>query len=328
VDIVTAATGALFAASLLVSLIAGFVFAFAVVVMPGLRELDDGSFIRAFQRIDGVIQKGDLLFGSVFLGATVALAAAVGLGIPVLHGLDRALLLAAGAIYVLGVLVPTGVVNVPLNNRLQRLDVDELGPEQRRAARRAFEPPWNRWNRIRTALACVSAAVLMLLLTDASIPAPRSEGAESSGPEVVVRRLIDAINRQDSEALRDVIHQDYVYRAPGEELHGIGGLEGLLSAYRQGFPDFQIVIDDAFGDQDRVAILFTFTGTHLGELMGVPPTGESVSVQGTILSRVADGKIVEEWELIDQLTMYQQLGMTESRQASSHGTRSGQGGAP
>ena len=96
--------------------------------------------------------------------------------------------------------------------------------------------------------------------------------------EVVVRRLIDAINRQDSEALRDVIHPDYVYRAPGEELHGIGGLEGLLSAYRQGFPDFEIVIDDVFGDEDRVAILFTFTGTHLGELMGVPPTGESVSV--------------------------------------------------
>lgn len=155
---------ALFTATLLVSLVAGFVFAFAVVVMPGIKELDDGDFIRAFQHIDGIIQRGDPLFGLVFVGSIVALLAAVGLGGTALAGLDRVVLLVAGAIYVAGVLIPTGAVNVPLNNQLQRLDIDTLDSEQKHSARLAFEPRWNRWNRIRTALACVSAALLTMLL--------------------------------------------------------------------------------------------------------------------------------------------------------------------
>jgi uncharacterized membrane protein len=160
----TAGVAALWLATLLVSLVAGFLFAFAVVVMPGIRELDDGDFIRAFQRIDGVIQGGDPLFGLVFVGSVVSLLAAVALGVPAEAGLERVLLLAAGGIYVAGVLIPTGTVNVPLNNRLQRLDVDALDLAQLRAAREMFEPRWNRWNRIRTALACVSAALMTSLL--------------------------------------------------------------------------------------------------------------------------------------------------------------------
>lgn len=160
----TAVSVALVAATFSVSLVAGFVFAFAVVVMPGIRSLDDADFIRSFQRIDGVIQRGDPLFGTVFIGSIVSLLAAVLLGVPALAGLERTLLFAAGGIYIAGVLVPTGSVNVPLNNRLQRLDVDALNPEERRSARKAFEPGWNRWNRIRTGLACGSAAMLTVLL--------------------------------------------------------------------------------------------------------------------------------------------------------------------
>lgn len=159
---------ALVIATLLVSLVAGFLFAFAVVVMPGIGELDDGDFVRAFQRIDGVIQRGDPLFGFVFIGSAVALvgvAVAVVLGGLDVGGLERSLLLAAAGIYLAGVLVPTGIVNVPLNNELQRLDVDVLDAAQRNEARGRFEPRWNRSNRIRTALACVSAVLMMSVLT-------------------------------------------------------------------------------------------------------------------------------------------------------------------
>ena len=151
-------------ATLLVSLVAGFLFAFAVVVMPGIRELEDGEFIRAFQRIDGVIQAGDPLFGLMFVGSIAALIGAAVLAVLDLDGLRSALLFAAVAIYLAGVIAPTGLVNVPLNNQLQRVDVDALDPAQHGAAREAFEPRWNRWNRIRTALACISAALLTGLL--------------------------------------------------------------------------------------------------------------------------------------------------------------------
>ena len=160
----TTVSVALVAATFLVSVVAGFLFAFAVVVMPGIRTLDDGGFIRSFQRMDGVIQRGDPLFGVMFIGSMVALVVAVVLGAPALAALERSILLAAGGIYIAGVLVPTGTINVPLNNRLQRLDVDALDAEERSSARRAFEPRWNRWNRIRTGVSCASAALLTSLL--------------------------------------------------------------------------------------------------------------------------------------------------------------------
>lgn len=125
----------------------------------------------------------------------------------------------------------------------------------------------------------------------------------------LVRRLFDAINSQNLDVLPELIDPDYVFRAPGEELRGVDGLAGLLSAYHHGFPDLKLTIDDMFGDGERVATAFTFSGTHRGELMGVPATGRSVSVRGVIHSRVQRGRIVEERELLDLATMYEQLGL-------------------
>ena len=131
----------------------------------------------------------------------------------------------------------------------------------------------------------------------------------SNRPQDLVRRLFEAINGQEYDALPDLISPDYVYRTPGEELRGVEGLRGLLEAYHRGFPDLRLSIEDIFGAGDRVATTFTFKGTHLGELMGVPPTGKRVAVRGTIHSRTREGRIVEEFELLDLATMYQQLGL-------------------
>ena len=127
----------------------------------------------------------------------------------------------------------------------------------------------------------------------------------------LVRRLFDAINGREYDALSDLVDPEYVYRSPGEEIRGIDGLRELLAAYHCGFPDLELVIEDMFGAGDRVATSFTFNGTHLGELMGVPATGKRVSVHGTIHSRAQGGRIVEEFELLDLATMYRQLGLAE-----------------
>lgn len=129
----------------------------------------------------------------------------------------------------------------------------------------------------------------------------------TSHAQELVRRLFSAINAQDYGALPDLVDPDYVYRAPGEELRGVAGLQGLLASYHRGFPDLELIIDDMFGDASRVATSFTFTGTHDGALMGVPATGRRVRVHGIIHSRIEGGRIVEEWEILDLATMYQQL---------------------
>jgi uncharacterized membrane protein len=151
-------------ATLLCSLVAGFLFAFAIVIMPGIKGLDDGGFIRAFQVIDGVIQKGQPLFLLVWLGSTLVLIAAAVLGHWSLGPSDRPLMVVATLIYLLGVQLPTMTINIPLNNRLQRLDPGATDATARSRARADFEPRWNRWNAVRTVGASLATMLLLLLL--------------------------------------------------------------------------------------------------------------------------------------------------------------------
>ena len=151
-------------ATFLCSLVAGLLFAFAVVVMPGIRSLDDGGFIRAFQAIDRVIQNNPPLFVFVWVGSVLALITAAVLGMWVLTGTDRQLIIVAALLYLFCVQAPTFAINVPLNNQIQKLDPDSMNETTRKRAREAFEPRWNMWNAIRTSGASATSIVLMLLL--------------------------------------------------------------------------------------------------------------------------------------------------------------------
>lgn len=152
----------LLVATLLVTLVAGFVFGFAVVAMPGIGTLDDREFLRSFQVMDRVIQNNQPLFILVWVGSVVAVVAAALLGFWQADGAERLLVILAAVAYVLGVQLPTVAINIPLNNRLQTLDVEAAGGADRRRARDEFEQRWNRWNSIRTAIACLASVLLLL----------------------------------------------------------------------------------------------------------------------------------------------------------------------
>lgn len=151
-------------ATLLVSLIAGFVFAFATVIMPGIGTQSDRGFIRSFQVIDRVIQNGQPVFGLVWMGSAVALLVAAVMGVMQLDGMERTLIVVSALAYVFGVQLPTFRINVPLNNALQRLQVDNMDDEALASARAAFESPWAKWNTIRTVIASGVSVALMLVL--------------------------------------------------------------------------------------------------------------------------------------------------------------------
>jgi uncharacterized membrane protein len=153
--------GAVAAALVLCSLTAGFLFAFAVVVMPGIRKLDDHAYLRAFQVMDGIIQGNNPLFIVMWAGSVVAMLAVLALGLMTTAGPGRMLLVGAAGIYLVGVQLPTAIVNIPLNNRVQNLQIDELDPSAARMERDLFEPRWNRWNVIRTFVAVGSVAMLL-----------------------------------------------------------------------------------------------------------------------------------------------------------------------
>lgn len=72
---------------------------------------------------------------------------------------------------------------------------------------------------------------------------------------------------------------------------------------------WHITVDEMIAEGDRVMVRWTSHGTHQGELFGLPPTNKQVTISGINIFRVADGKIVEIYDIFDRLWMWQQLGV-------------------
>ena len=154
----------LFLSIIFCSLVAGLLFAFAVVVMPGIAKLNDKEYLLAFKHMDGIIQNNQPLFLLVWVGSILSVFITLILGIMNLNGGQLYLLTGGSILYLLGVQVPTFRFNIPLNNSLQNLDIEALEEPQATLSRSDFEIPWNRWNRIRTVNAIGSVVLLLLLI--------------------------------------------------------------------------------------------------------------------------------------------------------------------
>ena len=142
--------GFLIVSTLLCALVTGFIFTYAVVVMPGFAKLDDRDFIRAFQVTDGVIQNNQPLFMLAWDSSIMSVVATIILGFIELHRIERWTVIAIGFIYLIGVQGITIRVHLTLNNRLQRLEIDEMDPESLSKERNKFETRWNYFNNILT----------------------------------------------------------------------------------------------------------------------------------------------------------------------------------
>ena len=95
--------------------------------------------------------------------------------------------------------------------------------------------------------------------------------------------------------------------------HGLQkGLEYEVEAakmFRDAFPDYHMTIEDIVGEEDRVVARYRQTGTHQGELFGIPPTGKEVDFEEIALLKFADGMIIVSWFQTDLLKMMSQLGI-------------------
>lgn len=126
----------------------------------------------------------------------------------------------------------------------------------------------------------------------------------------IVRRLGVEPWEGQLGVIDELVAPDYVGHDPAQpELHGPEGIKEFITGYLAGFPDGRITIDGQLAEGDMVATRWTGRGTHQGELMGIPPTGKQVTVSGITISRVKNGKVVEEWSNWDTLGMLQQLGV-------------------
>lgn len=132
-----------------------------------------------------------------------------------------------------------------------------------------------------------------------------------SANKEIVRRLVNGVWADRNLAIVDeLIAPDYVGHDPTqpEPIRGPEGYKQFVGMYQAAFEDGMVTIDDEIAEGDLVVTRWTGRGTHTGELMGIAPTGKEVTVSGITISRLANGKIAEDWELMDALGMMVQLG--------------------
>ena len=132
----------------------------------------------------------------------------------------------------------------------------------------------------------------------------------SAADEAVVRRFYEQMNNERKNELAPELftndHQFHDPQVPG----GVGpaGMAEVVSAYQAGV-DGHWQIEEIFSTDDRVVVRWTGTGTHVGDMNGIPPTGKKISVDAITIHRMAGGKIAETWEVWDTLGFLQQLGV-------------------
>jgi steroid delta-isomerase-like uncharacterized protein len=141
---------------------------------------------------------------------------------------------------------------------------------------------------------------------------PSTVTGDPGDPETnkaLLQRLFDEAFKGNLDIIDELMATDYVFHDPVSpvEVHGPEGYKQEFGMYLTAFPDIQITFEQMIAEDDKVVIRWTLSGTHEGELMGIPPTGRRVAVRGISMYRVADGKFVETWPSYDALGMIQQL---------------------
>ena len=81
-----------------------------------------------------------------------------------------------------------------------------------------------------------------------------------------------------------------------------------IAAFRAGFPDAQVKVEEVIAEGDKTVVRWTMQGTNSGSFFGMPPTGLPIKMSGISMYRIAGGKLAEAWVQYDQLGLMQQLG--------------------
>ena len=134
--------------------------------------------------------------------------------------------------------------------------------------------------------------------------------------KAIARRALEEIfsAQGDLDVADELIAPNYIGHDPvsPEDVHGPEGVKEFASMYRNAFPDVQMSVEDQIAEGDMVATRWIASGTHQGDMMGIAPSGNRVTVSGTSIERIVDGKIEETWDNYDALGMMQQIGAIPS----------------
>ena len=127
--------------------------------------------------------------------------------------------------------------------------------------------------------------------------------------KAIVHRFFDAVwNKKDDSLVDTYLAVDFVEHFPGME-GGRDGFRRTAEVFRTAFPDIVLTIEDEIATTDRVVHRWNWQCTHKGNFLGIPPTGKKLNFSGMTIVRMKEGQIAERWAGLDQLGMYQQMGL-------------------
>ena len=127
------------------------------------------------------------------------------------------------------------------------------------------------------------------------------------------RRYFDAFNTQNLDAIDELFAPEYVLHIAGSpDVQGPETLKQMVAGSLVNLTDATLVVDDMVAEGDKVVTRWTMTAIHSGEFMGVPPTGQQITMQGVIIDRFVDGRVAEAWESFDMYGLMKQLGAIPS----------------
>jgi steroid delta-isomerase-like uncharacterized protein len=132
---------------------------------------------------------------------------------------------------------------------------------------------------------------------------------------LVRRGWEEVINRRNLDFLAEAHPADAIWYEPDQDIQGIEQMKHYLALTFKAFPDFNVSVEDVIAEGEKVVSRYTFRGTHQGETEEFgPPTGRQFELEGISMHRFEDGKIVEDWERYDNLSLLQQLGLVPEEQ--------------
>ena len=157
-----------------------------------------------------------------------------------------------------------------------------------------------------------SSVLCLVVLISACCRAPESkvELQEAANKALLRREYEEVWNGGKLDVIDELYASNWVGHMPGRpDIHGAENIKPMARMFYTAFPDMKYTIEDMVAEGDKVAVRWDLTGTHKGELMGVPPTGVQVTFRGNSILRFADGKCVELWSSFDARSIWQQLGV-------------------
>ena len=126
---------------------------------------------------------------------------------------------------------------------------------------------------------------------------------------VVQRYWTGKWNERRPEILDELQTTDVIYHGTSMVMNGIEEYKQVYNGYLSAFSDSHVEISKLIAEDNLVMSDIKLTATQTGELDGLPPSGKNITINVFTIFRIKEGKIAEEWEVIDELGMMTQLGL-------------------